>query len=331
MEDKQKIIVYKSKDGGIEFRHNADKETIYASLNQIADLFGVGKAAISKHLKNIFTTGELKKGSTVSKMETVQIEGGRNIKRIIESYNLDAIIAVGYRVNSKTATDFRIWSTNVLKRYLIKGYALNEKRLRDTRLKEFEKTISLFKRIINEKNLSLKESEGFLRIITDYADSWSILQRYDEGSLKVPLTTKKGLKVDYEKTLEEIDSLKIDLIKKKQATGIFGLEKDQGLKSIVGNIHQTFGKKELYPSLEEKAAFLLYFIIKDHPFVDGNKRIACFLFVLFLMKNKFLYQKNGEKKFNSNALVALALLVAESKPKDKDIMIDLIINFIASK
>lgn len=331
MENNKKMVVYKADDGGIELRHDPEKETIVASLNQIADIFGVGKAAVSKHLKNIFNSGELSKKATVSKMETVRLEGGRKIKREIDIYNLDAIIAVGYRVNSKRATHFRVWATDILKKYLVKGYAVNEKRLRQARLKDFEKTVSLFRRIMNEKRLSLKESEGLLRVITDYADSWAILEKYDKGELKREAKAKEKKKIEYERSMEEILSLRSDLMKKGQASEIFGLERERSFKAVVGNIYQTFGKKELYPSLEEKAAYLLYFTIKDHPFSDGNKRIACFLFVLFLMKNKHLYSQKGEKKFNSNALVALALLVAESKPKEKDLMVDLIINLISGK
>ncbi len=331
MENNKKMVVYKADDGGIELRHDPEKETIVASLNQIADIFGVGKAAVSKHLKNIFSSGELSKKATVSKMETVRLEGKRKIKRAIDIYNLDAIVAVGYRVNSKRATHFRVWATDILKKYLVKGYAVNEKRLRQARLKDFEKTVSLFRRIMNEKRLSLKESEGLLRVITDYADSWAILEKYDKGELKREANAKEKKKIEYERSMEEILSLRSDLMKKGQASEIFGLERERSFKAVVGNIYQTFGKKELYPSLEEKAAYLLYFTIKDHPFSDGNKRIGCFLFVLFLMKNKYLYSKKGEKKFNSNALVALALLVAESKPKEKDLMVDLIINLISGK
>lgn len=331
VENNKKMVVYKADDGGIELRHDPEKETIVASLNQIADIFGVGKAAVSKHLKNIFSSGELSKKATVSKMETVRLEGKRKIKRAIDIYNLDAIVAVGYRVNSKRATHFRVWATDILKKYLVKGYAVNEKRLRQARLKDFEKTVSLFRRIMNEKRLSLKESEGLLRVITDYADSWAILEKYDKGELKREANAKEKKKIEYERSMEEILSLRSDLMKKGQASEIFGLERERSFKAVVGNIYQTFGKKELYPSLEEKAAYLLYFTIKDHPFSDGNKRIGCFLFVLFLMKNKYLYSKKGEKKFNSNALVALALLVAESKPKEKDLMVDLIINLISGK
>jgi death-on-curing family protein len=266
-------------------------------------------------------------------METVQVEGSRSINRVVDMYNLDMIIAVGYRVNSKRATDFRIWATKTLKNYITSGYILNQKRikeLKDNELNEFKEAVGLIKKTIETKQISSDETKGLLQVITDYANTWATLQQYDEDKLQTQKTAKVKNILDYNVSHEAISTLKDNLIKKKEASDLFGRERDEALKGILGNINQSFGGKELYSSIEEKASHLLYFIIKNHPFTDGNKRIGSLLFILFLARNKYLFNKKGEKKFSDNALVALALLVAESDPKQKSIIIKLIINFIAN-
>jgi death-on-curing family protein len=328
----KEIIIYKDKSGKISLDVKLKKETIWLTQKQIAILFDVNIPAISKHIKNIYKEKELDVKSTVSKMETVQVEGSRSIKRVIEMYNLDVTIAVGYRVNSKRATEFRIWATKTLKEHILKGYTINQKRIKELKnkqLEEFKEAIGLIKKTVETKRLSSDENEGLLRVITDYANTWATLQQYDKGKLQTKKTAKVKNVLDYNVSCEAISRLKDSLIKKKEASDLFGRERDETLKGILGSINQSFGGKELYLSIEEKASHLIYFVIKNHPFIDGNKRIGSLLFILFLARNKYLFNKKGEKKFSDNALVALALLVAESDPKQKDIIIKLIINFIA--
>ncbi len=329
---KGEIVIYQSKDGSAKLEAKLENETIWLTQKQIAELFNVGKAAISKHTKNIFQEGELTKNPTVSILETVQSEGGRSIKRKLEYFNLDFIISVGYRVNSKRATQFRIWATNVLRNHIVKGFTINQNRLKTqnfTRLNELEKAVGLLKGAIQNKQLNQNEASGLLSVISDYANSWILLQKYDKSELKIKKSGVKKIKpVAYDFAADAIKKLKMDLIKKKEAAQIFGQERDGGLSSILGNLEQTFAGKQLYPSIEEKAAHLLYFVIKNHPFVDGNKRIASFLFIIFISRNNYLLNKKGEKKINDNALVALALLVAESRPGEKEIMISLITNLL---
>lgn len=323
--NKGEIIFYKTKDKKISLDVKLEKETVWLNQRQIADLFGTQRPAITKHLRNIFKSKELNEKSARSILEHTAADGKKYGTKF---YNLDAIISIGYRVNSQRATQFRIWATKVLKNYLIKGYALNQKRLKETNLKEFEQAVNLIKKTIEAKKLSTKEVKGLLRVITDYANSWILLQKYDKKQLEVSKTTKTRYQLDYDEAMEMILELKNDLFRKKQAGNLFGAERESGLKGILGNINQTFDGKKLYPSIEEKAAHLLYFIIKDHVFTDGNKRIGSFLFIVFLARNNFLFNKKGEKKFNDNALVALALLIAENDPKEKDVMIKLIMNFL---
>jgi len=324
------VVIYKV-DNKNQLNIEIKENTIWLTPEQIAFLFGTQRPAIIKHLINIYKEGELAKSSTSSKMEQVQKEGSRVVKRLIDIYNLDSIISVGYRINSQRATQFRIWATRVLRDHILKGFTINERRLKEqeqTKLNELQKAIRLLQNTTQNKKVSKSEALGLLQVITDYANSWVILHDYDEGKIQLKKSHKASFVFDYLEAKENIEELKKRLIAKKSAADIFGIERETGLKSILGNIQQSFGKKELYPSIEEKAAHLLYFIIKDHPFIDGNKRIAAFLFVLFLSKNNFLFDKNGERKINNNTLVAIALLIAESNPKEKDVMIKIVTNMI---
>ncbi|WP_187646775.1 virulence protein RhuM/Fic/DOC family protein [Nitrosophilus labii] len=326
MKMENQLVIFEDRDKKIEVQ--LKEETIWLNLNQIAYLFDVQKAAISKHIKNIFDSKELEPNSTVSKMETVQIEGKREVKRKITYYNLDVIIAVGYRVNSKKATQFRIWATNVLKNYLVKGYAVNEKKLTQEKLKELESAIKFIKENINTPSLSAKEAKGLLEIIEKYALVWRWIEEYDTGKIKAIITRKERKIISYEEAKEAIKELKEYLLQRGEASEIFGLERDRGLfESALNTIYQSFGGEELYPSFEEKAANLLYLIIKNHPFVDGNKRIGAFLFLLFLYEN--LSQEELFNKFNSNTLTALCYLVAASPPEQKEQLVKLIMNFIS--
>jgi len=329
------IVIYRSQDKSIAVEAQLKKETIWLTQAQIAQLFGTKRPAITKHLKNIFASGELEEELVSSILEHTTQHGaikGKTQKQIVKFYNLDAIISVGYRVNSTRATQFRIWATKVLRDHIIKGYTVNKQRLpqlENKQLNELEQTVGLIKKTLLNSQLSSFEESGLLRVITDYANTWVLLQKYDEAKLALPIKTKSvKAKLSYDLTIEAIGGLKKDLLSKKQATGIFGQEREHGLEQIIMNLEQSFGGKKLYPSVEQQAAHLLYFVIKDHPFVDGNKRIASFLFVLFLARNKALVKNNGEKKISDYTLVALALLIAESDPKQKDIMIKLIMNFL---
>jgi death-on-curing family protein len=323
--EKSRISIYKTSNKNIEV--NLVGESLWLDSNQIAEIFNVQRPAIVKHVNNIYKSLELKKDSTCSILEQVASDGK---KRKMNFYNLDMILSVGYRVNSKQATQFRIWATNTLKKHLLKGYTINQKRLQEKGLNEFEQALKLIKKTINNKELKNDEAKALLYIITDYADSWLLLQKYDEDRLTTPKVIKSIFTLEYKEAKNSISQLKNDLILNKQASELFAQERDNSLKGIIGNIYQTFGGEDLYPGIGDKAAHLLYFVIKDHPFSDGNKRTGAFLFILFLAKNNYLLDKKGERKFNDNALVALSLLIAESDPKQKDTMIKLIQNFIVS-
>jgi prophage maintenance system killer protein len=323
------IAIYKPKSGLVELKVSIENETIWLSLIQIAELFNIDKSGISRHIKNIFESNELDKDSTVAKIATVQIEGGREIKRDIEYYNLDVIISVGYRVNSQKATQFRIWATNTLKEYLVKGYVVNKERILETKEKfnKLQQMVSFLKEKAGKKMLEGQEGE-ILSLLANYSKTLTLLEKYDEGKLKKAKGIKTDFVLKYEDSLKVVTELKKDLVSKKEASDMFGKEREKALEGIIKNLYQTFGGKELYKSIEEKASHVLYLIIKDHPFSDGNKRIGSFMFIYFMDRCNYLYQENGEKKINDNALTALALLIAESDPKEKDQMIALITQLI---
>ncbi len=317
------IEIYQAPNGEIEFKGDLQNETIWANQKQIAQLFGTKVPAINKHIKNILDENELD-NSTISILEIVQIEGKRKIKRKVEFYNLDMIIAVGYRVNSKLATQFRKWATSILKQYLLNGYAINEKKLTTTKalLQNLKQTIEF----LSTKNIGYEKE--LLNLLQNYTKTLSLLESYDKNSIDEVQGSQSDCVLSYKETKEVLDKLKSNLIEKQEATELFANEKAGELKGIINNLYQTFGGVELYPSIEDKASHLLYFIIKDHPFSDGNKRSASFLFIYFLNKCNYLYKENGEKKINDNALTALALLVASSNPNEKDILIKLLKHLI---
>lgn len=328
-QDKQ-IAIYQAPSGAMEVRLDAKKETIFLTQQQVGALFNVQKAAISKHVKNIFESGELNKKSTVSILETVQTEGKRKITRKIEYYNLDLILSIGYRVNSVNATKFRQWATKTLRQHIVDGYTINEKRLLEAKNKFNElKEAVLFLQKQSKKELLKGQEAEILNLLADYSKTLSLLEKYDKGGLKEQKGTKTKFILKYADCQKIIAELKKELMAKKEAGDLFGQERDGSFEGIIKGLYQTFDKKELYPSFEDKAAHLLYLIIKDHPLADGNKRSAAFLFVYFLDKNDYLFKKSGERKINDNALTALALLVAESNPKDKETMIKIIKNLIA--
>jgi death-on-curing family protein len=319
------VELYKTSEGETEIEVRFDKETVWLTLNQLSELYGRDKSVISRHLNNIFKNGELNYNATVAKNATVQTEGKRRVEREIEYFNLDAIISVGYRVNSKQGTQFRIWATKRLKEYLIQGYSVNQKRL-----EELGRILHIIENT-NQKEPEgrIDETKGLLNILMKYAKSFVLLNKYDNNSLDL-LSLKDHItyEIEYKEAKSAIERLKRELIKQKEASTLFGNQKDQSFAGILKSITQTFDGKYLYPTIEEQAANLLYFIIKSHPFSDGNKRIGAFLFVWFLEKNTHLLKPSGEHKINDNALAALALLVAQSDPDDKELMIKLICNLI---
>ncbi|MBU2578504.1 virulence RhuM family protein [Patescibacteria group bacterium] len=320
------IIIYQTSKNEVDIKVRLEKETVWLTQTQISILFDIQRPAITKHLNNIFESGELNKNSVCSILELTATDGK---KYQTQFYNLDAIISIGYRVNSKRATQFRIWATKTLKEYLVKGYTVNEKRLLEAKEKFEElKNIITFLQTKSQKELLTGQSQEILNLLSSYAKTLTLLNKYDAGELQDIKGEKTKFILKYEDCWKIIVELKKELIAKKEASDLFGNRKDGSFEGIIKGLYQTFEGKELYATLEDKAAHFLYFTIKDHPFTDGNKRTASFLFVYFLDKTNSLYRENGERKINDNALVALALLVAESDPKEKETMIKIIKNLL---
>lgn len=320
-----KIVLYKSPSGVVDLKVSFDGKTVWLSQKQIAELFNKNIVTVNEHIKNIFLTGELFEKSVIRKFRITATDGK---KYLTNFYNLDMIISVGYRVNSIEGTRFRIWATNILRKYLVSGYVVNEKRLLQQKkiFEDFKKNIDFI--TSKSKFDQLKtESDSLLELISDYTNSIYLLTKYDENKLKNDGVNKK---IKYELTYEEVKNFIQDIKRSYQGrlSDIFGQENGHGLKSLIGAINQTFDGKHLYKSIEEQAANLLYMVIKDHPFIDGNKRVGSTLFIYFLNQNKILKNKKGENKINDKALVALALLIAVSNPKEKDNLIKLVVNLI---
>jgi len=324
------IKIFQADDGRTEIQVVVQSETVWLSQRQLADLFEKDSDTIGLHLRNIYKSGELNEEATTEKYSVVQKEGARNVTRNLKLYNLDAIISVGYRVNSKRGVQFRIWANQVIKDFLIKGYALNEKRLTDQndKLRSLKESVLILTKIVNQKKLTSDENEGLLKIITDYAYALDILDQYDYQKLKISNTSDKELfKITY-------DEARIHIGKLREIYGnksLFGKEKDESFQSSLLTIYQTFDEKDLYPSVEEKAANLLYLVTKNHSFIDGNKRIAAYFFLLFLEKNNLLFTETGDKRVPDSTLVALTLMIAVSSPEEKDTMTKVIVNLINGK
>jgi len=332
---KGEIVIYKAPEGP-ELQVQMDGETVWLTRSQMAKLFERDINTIGQHIRLIYAEKELEEEKTTLKQGKTVNSGIALFKPNIY-YNLDVIISVGYRVKSKRGTQFRIWATQRLRDYLLQGYAVNKNRLdqlkqeHNSQLKELQQTVKLFQNVIEARRTEGYEKE-FLNIIVDYANTWTVLHEYDEGKLGITDVSKKSTRpLDHAEIQKTIIRFKQRLAAKKEVSDLFGQEVGGKLEAVLGSIYQTYSGKELYPSLEEKAAHLLYFAIKDHPFVDGNKRIGCLLFLLFLIENNYLNNKRGERKVNDTALVALALLIAESKPVQKDVMVKLIVNLINRK
>jgi prophage maintenance system killer protein len=324
---KGEIIIYKSAEGPQVLVTFAE-DTVWLTQNQMAELFGKDVRTINEHIKNIFKEAELSPNSVIRKFR-ITAKDGKSYNTA--HYNLDVIISVGYRVKSKRGTQFRIWATQQLRNYILKGYAVNAKRLKEgqvAKLKELETAHKLIAQALESK-LSEGYERELLRIINDYANTWFVLNLYDKADLKIEnVSIKTGIGLDYNDVLKNIERFKRRLIAQKQATELFGQEVGGKLKALLGNLEQTYDDKPVYKSVEEKAAHLLYFVIKDHPFVDGNKRIGSLLFLFYLIENHIFYNRRGERKINDSALAALALLIAESKPEQKEVMIKLVVNLI---
>ena len=322
------IEIYRTKDKQTQVEVSFQEETVWLTQKQMAELFGRDRVAITQHLGNIFKEKELNKKS-VCKDFLHTAADGKSYKT--KYYNLDVIISVGYRVKSKRGTQFRQWATQRLKDHLLKGYTLNEKRLHQLvqNMQQLQQAIKVIQQSGRSEKLSTTEAKGLLEIIMNYTQSFILLNQFDSDTLPdEKLNENITYEIEYGEAIKAIDELKRLLIKKKEASELFGKERDSAFESILNSVVQTFAGNYLYKSIEEQAAHLLYFIIKNHPFTDGNKRIGAFLFVWFLEKNKHRFKKSGELKINDNALVALALLVAQSNPEDKDIMIKLVMNLI---
>lgn len=319
------IEIYQTSDGQTAIEVQFDGDTFWLNQYQLADLFKTDRTSILKHLQNIYSTKELSETATCVKFAQVRKEGKREVKREVLHYNLDAILSVGYRVNSKRGTQFRQWATQRLKDFLVKGYAVNQKRL-----EELGKMVQLIEQSGKTDTLQLQEAKGLLDVLAGYTKSFLLLNQYDSQKLQhEKLNENITYEIQYDEAKEAIAELKKQLIAKKEATNLFGNEKDNGFKSSLQSVVQTFDGHYLYPSIEEQAAHLLYFVIKNHSFTDGNKRIGAFLFVWFLEKNKHRFKKSGELKINDNGLTAIALLVAQSKPEEKELIVQLIIALIA--
>ncbi len=318
--EQNKILFYQTDDGRTQIDVRLENDTVWLTQSQMSDLFQKDQSVIARHIANVFKEGELDRESnmqilhnTLSKYKPTTI------------YNLDVIISVGYRVKSKRGTDFRIWARNILKQYLIKGYAVNE-RIRRDQISELRQLVSMLGRTIqNQPLISTDETNALFEVVTDYTYALDTLDNYDYQRLTISQTTQEErFHATYENAMEEI----VKLRSRFGGSTLFGNEKDDSFKSSIGQIYQTFGGEELYPSVEEKAAMLLYLVTKNHSFSDGNKRIAATLFLWFLNENRILYRPDGSKRLPDNTLVALTLMIAESRPDEKDIMVKVVVNLI---
>ena len=318
-----KKLIYQTKSGALELRGDTKKETIWATQSQIADAFTVDVRTINEHIKNIYRTNELSEKSTIRNFRIVQREGKRVVERDVKHYNLDVILSVGYRVNSKTATNFRIWATKTLKQHIVTGYTINRARI----VKNYDALMSSFSNLqMVMPDIVALDSKTTLDLVRLFADTWFSLDAYDKESFSPAKVNKKKVKLTADELYEGISVLKAELMKKGEATRNFAQERNrEALEGIIGNVMQSFGGKELYPSIQAKAAHLLYFVVKNHPFVDGNKRSGAYAFVWFLEKTKVL----NIHKLTPTALTALTILIAESNPKDKEKIISLVSALVA--
>jgi len=325
MKEDQKIVIYQTEDGHTQIDVRLENDTVWLTQAQMVELFQTTKQNVSLHVGNVYKEGELEQEATVKEYLTVQNEGNRKVTRKVKYYNLDVIISVGYRVKSKRGTAFRIWARKIIKDYLVKGYAVNE-RIRKEQISELRQLVQVASRAISNQNVeNMVESQDLLNVVVDYTYALDTLDNYDYERLTIDKTTRQEkFHATYENAMEAINGLR----EKFGGSALFGNEKDDSFKSSIGQIYQTFGGEELYPSVEEKAAMLLYLVTKNHSFSDGNKRIAATLFLWFLNNNHILYREDGSKRLADNTLVALTLMIAESKTEEKDVMVKVVVNLI---
>ena len=326
--EQNKIIIYQTEDGQTQIDVRMENETVWLTQAQMAELFQTDRTSIVRHVNNIYKVEELDRESTCAKIAQVQMEGNRKVTRSIPYFNLDMIISVGYRVNSKRGIKFRQWANRVLKEYLVKGYAVNQ-RIHSEQIAELRQLVQMVGRTIQNQQIEPNdENQALFDIVVDYTYALDTLDDYDYQRLNVGETTQEDkFHATYENAMEAIRALR----DKFGGSSLFGNEKDDSFKSSIGQIYQTFGGEELYPSVEEKAAMLLYLVTKNHSFSDGNKRIAATLFLWFLNNNGILYREDGSKRLADNTLVALTLMIAESRTEEKDVMVKVVVNLINQK
>jgi len=327
-DDAVKVEIYESDDGQTQIEIRLEHDTLWLSQAQLATLFEKDSDTIGLHLKNIYKEGELDPEATTEQSSVVRQEGKRQVRRNIRFYNLDAIISVGYRVNSKKGTQFRIWATQRLREYLVQGYTLNQQRF-DKNSAELQQALRLIKKTAQSPELKTDEGRGLVEIISRYTQTFLWLQRYDEGLLDDPAGQEGGVLPSPTEAMDALNNLKSQLINRGEATELFAKPRGDGLSSVLGNLEQTVFGEPAYPTIESKAAHLLYFMVKNHPFTDGNKRSGAFLFVDFLHRNGRLLNDQGEMVINNTGLAALTLLVAESDPNQKETLIKLIMNMLS--
>jgi prophage maintenance system killer protein len=325
MKEDQKIVIYQTPDGKTQIDVRLEDETVWLTQTQMAQLFKSSRTNVLEHIQHIYEDEELEKEATCRNFRQVRQEGKRMVNRTMTMYNLDMIISVGYRVNSKRGVKFRQWANKIIKEYLIKGYVINE-RIRKEQLGELRQLVQVASRAIsNQEKPQTVESQDLLNVVVDYTYALDTLDNYDYERLTIDKTTRQEIfHATYDNAMEEIGRLR----DKFGGSTLFGNEKDDSFKSSIGQIYQTFGGDELYPSVEEKAAMLLYLVTKNHSFSDGNKRIAATLFLWFLNNNGILYREDGSKRLADNTLVALTLMIAESKTEEKDVMVKVVVNLI---
>ena len=320
-----KIVIYQTEDGQTQIDVRMENETVWLTQAQMAELFQTDRTSIVRHINNIYKVEELERDATCAKIAQVQKEGERTVRRLVPYFNLDMIISVGYRVNSKRGVKFRQWANRVLKQYLMKGYAVNE-RIRREQIGELRQLVQLVGRTLQNREMSSEvESQDLLDVVVDYTYALDTLDNYDYERLSIDkITPEESFRATYEGAMREIERLR----ERFGGSVLFGNEKDDSFKSSIGQIYQTFGGEELYPSVEEKAAMLLYLVTKNHSFSDGNKRIAATLFLWFLNGNHILYNADGSKSVADSTLVALTLMIAESKTEEMDVMVKVVVNLI---
>ena len=311
--EQNEIVLFESRDGAVTLPVPVRDESVWLTRMQMADLFDVTPQNITIHLKKVYAAGELEREATSKDFLLVQTEGGRQITRSVNCYSLDAIISVGYRVNSARATQFRIWATRILKDYIVRGYAINRERMR-----QLGQTVEVMKRVANSLDV-----EQVLDVVKAYSTALDLLDGYDHQTIEKPKARGHSVELTYEECRRFIDSMKFAV-----DSPLFGNEKDGSFKSALGAVYQSFGGKDLYPSSQEKAANLLYLVTKNHGFSDGNKRIAAGLFLYFLKRNKLLLRKDGTKRIADHTLVALTVMIACSKPEEKELMVNLVMTFL---